>query len=449
MATGSTQAAQARPANPAVVQPPSGRELALLLAIAFVAWFLRAPRVLLHGRLLLEEGTTYLRYAWDAPPLRAFFAPHQDYYSLLPNAIALLAARVFPLRDAGYLYVWSALLVQLVVVLVIVTLEVFPTPRARLLALITFLLATPSIELILNTIHSQFFLGLGTAALLVSAPDRYPRLRGAFLVFAGLNGPASCPFVPFYWLRVLFTRSRQALVQAVLLSGCALLQGLILLFYLRRTVRGIQHHDWKLLGAVLLQRVLLQPWLTGHAAGVYDRFLLAHFTPGWLALVSLIAALGVISLLCIAYRAGTPSLWLAAASFWCFFVYWYGALGADFNNLTPIGEDRYWFTANALLALSLLLGARNLRLAPGLRGVCMTLLLLGWVNGLLAYGSGWPYLHDYISWQDQVEAWQRNPSLELRSAPNEWELRIRLTPEHRNLPLPADTYDSSNPHRLP
>ena len=90
MATASTQAAQTGSVIPADVRPPSGRELAILLAIAFVAWFLRGPRVLLHGRLLLEEGTTYLRYAWDAPPLQAFFAPHQNYYSLLPNAIALL-----------------------------------------------------------------------------------------------------------------------------------------------------------------------------------------------------------------------------------------------------------------------------------------------------------------------------------------------------------------------
>ncbi len=66
----------------------SARELAALLAIAFIAYFLRSPRILLRG-LLTEEGTTYLRYAWDVLPLRTLLAPHQGYYSLLPNLVSL------------------------------------------------------------------------------------------------------------------------------------------------------------------------------------------------------------------------------------------------------------------------------------------------------------------------------------------------------------------------
>jgi hypothetical protein len=75
--------------------------------------------------------------------------------------------------------------------------------------------------------------------------------------------------------------------------------------------------------------------------------------------------------------------------------------------------------------------------------------MLGWLVGLVAYRTGWGYLHDYTPWQRQVEAWQHDPSLDLRGAPSEWQLHIRLTPQHLDLPLPADTYDSSNPHRHP
>lgn len=429
--------------------PPSGRELSLLAAIAFVAWFLRGPRVLLHGRVFLEEGTTYLRYAWDATILRAVFAPHQNYYSVLPNIVSLLAARWVPLRYAGYLFAWAGLLSQIAVALILVTLEIFPTRRARLLALITFLLATPSTQPLFNTIENQFFVAIGTALLLVSAPERHRALRGIFLLFAGLSGPASCVFVPFFWLRAWFTRSRQSVVQAAVLSTCALLQAAIVLSYMHSSARSIQHHAWKMLGPVLFQRVLLEPWLSGRAAGFYDRFLLSHFATGWTSFFTAAAVLGIIALLLVAWRTGGPSLWLTAAGFWCILVYWFGASGTDFNNLTPIGEDRYWLPTNALIALSLLLAVRSLTNPAALRRICTVLLLLGWSVGVISQRSGLSYMYDYVPWQAQVEAWQRDPSFELYGAPSGWTIPIRLTPKHGNLPLPADTYDSVNPHRRP
>lgn len=436
--------------NPsAASSAPSALELAALLAFAFVVWFLRAPRVLLEGRVLLEEGCTYLRYAWDVPVLRALVAPHQGYYSLLPNLVSVAAARLIPLRYAGLLFAWAGVVAQLVVAAIVVTLEVFSTSRMRLLALVTLLLATPSIQPLFSSICAQFFLAIGAAALLISDPRRYPRARGAFLIFAGLNGLTSCSLAPFFWVRAWLLRSRAAILQAVLLSLCALLQGVIVLFSLRHAARTLQPHAWKMLGPVLFQRMLLEPWLTGRVAGIYDRYLLRHFSMPYLTAVALAACLGIIGLLLLARRAGSAPLWLAVAAFWCFFFHWYGALGSDLNNLTPVGEDRYWLTGNALLALALLLCARSLTIPAALRRLSAVLLMLGWLVGLVAYHTGWSYLHDYTPWQLQVEAWQRDPSLELRGAPSAWPLYIRLTPQHLNLPLPADTYDSSNPHRHP
>jgi hypothetical protein len=436
--------------NPsAASSAPSARELAALLAFAFVAWFLRAPRVLLQGRVLLEEGCTYLRYAWDVPVLRALVAPHQGYYSLLPNLVSIAAARLIPLRYAGLLFAWAGVFAQLVVAALVVTLEVFSTSRMRLLALVTLLLATPSIQPLFSSICMQFFLAIGTAALLISDPQRYPRARGGFLIFAGLNGLTSCSLAPFFWVRAWLLRSRAAILQAVLLSLCALLQGVIVIFSLRHAARSLQPHAWKMLGPVLFQRMLLEPWLTGRVAGIYDRYLLGHFSMPYLTAVALAAFLGTIGFLLLARRAGSAPLWLAVAAFWCFSFHWYGALGTDLNNLTPVGEDRYWLTGNALLALALLLCARSLTIPTALRRLSAVLVMLGWLVGLVAYQSGWSYLHDYTPWQLQVEAWQRDPSLDLRGAPSEWPLHIRLTPQHLDLPLPADTYDSSNPHRHP
>jgi hypothetical protein len=433
----------------AIWSAPSPLELTALLAFAFVAWFVRAPRILLHGRVLLEEGCTYLRYAWDVPVLRALFAPHQGYYSLLPNLVSVAAARVVPLRYASLLFAWAGVLVQMVVAAVVVTLEVFPTSRARLLALITLLLATPSTQPLFSSICAQFFLAIGTAALLVSDPLRQPRTRVAYLLFAGLNGLTSCALAPLFWVRALLLRSRAAILQAALLSFCALLQAIFVLRSLRHAARIIQPHAWKMLGPVFFQRMLFQPWLSGRVARIYDNYLLGHRSPPYLTAVTLAALLGLIAFLLLAHRAGSAALWLAVAAFWCFFFHWYGALGSDINNLTPFGEDRYWLTGNALLALALLLCARSAAIPAVLRRLSTVLLVFGWLVGLAGYESGWSYLHDYTPWQPQVEAWQHNPSLELRGAPSEWSLHIRLTPQHMDLPLPADTYDSSNPHRRP
>jgi hypothetical protein len=436
------------PANEAEGGAVSGRELAALLAIAFIAYFLRSPRILLHGRLLTEEGTTYLRYAWDVRPLWALLAPHQGYYSLLPNLVSLASARIFPLQYAGLLFAWAGLLNQLVVVLVLVTLEVFRTPRARQLVLITFLLATPSTQPVLNSICAQFFLAFGTAALLVSRPQHWPRLRCAFLLFAGLNGPTSSTLAPFYWVRAMRLRSRQCVIQAAILSCSALLQGALLLASLHHASRALQPRAWKMLGPVLFQRMLFQPWFTGHVTGIYDHFLWTHFTIRWLATFTVLASLGVAALLLTARRTGSTAVWLTVAAFWFFFFHWYGTLGSDINNLTPAGEERYWFPGNALLAIALLLCAQTQTAPLALRRISTVLLLLGWCNGLIAYRSGWSNLHDYPSWQKQVEAWKHDPSLELQAAPTAWSLRIRLTSQPQNLSLPVDAYDSSNPHRL-
>lgn len=437
------------PENEAKGRAVSGRELTALLAIAFIAYFFRSPRILLHGRLLTEEGTTYLRYAWDVLPVRALLAPHQGYYSLLPNLVSVAAARLFPLQYAGLLFAWAGLLTQLVVAFVLVTLEVFRTPRARLLALITFLLVTPSTQAVLNSICAQFFLAFGTAALLVSRPQHWPRLRCAFLLFAGLNGPTSGTLAPFYWVRALRLRSRQCVIQAAILSCCALLQGALLLASLHHASRSLQPRAWRMLGPVLFQRMLFQPWSSGRVAGMYDHFLLAHFTTAWLATFSALAFSGVVALLLAARRTGSAALWLVTSAFWCFFFHWYGTLAPDINNLTPSAEGRYWFPGNALLAIGLLLCAQTRTAPVVLRRISAVLLLLGWCNGLIAYRSGWSNLHDYPSWQRQVEAWKRDPSLELQAAPTAWSLRMRLAPQPQNLSLPVDAYDSSNPHRLP
>ena len=117
--------------HPSAWRAPTRREIGAFLTVALLVLFCRLPRLLLHGRILAEEGTTYLRYAWDATPLRAMLAPHQGYYSLLDNLCALIAARLLPLSAAALFFTWSAVAVQLLLLFLVVECEVFRTPSRR------------------------------------------------------------------------------------------------------------------------------------------------------------------------------------------------------------------------------------------------------------------------------------------------------------------------------
>src|SRR6201996_316060 len=191
---------------------PSLRALGALLSVALVVLFCRLPRLLLHGRILAEEGTTYLRYAWDATPLRALLAPHQGYYSLLDNLCALIAARVLPLSATALFFTWTAAAIQLLLLFLAVQCEAFRTPLQRWLALFALLLATPNFEIWLSLENCQWLLVVAAAVILISSTRRLFLLRSATLALGALSGVTTMPLIPLFWLKAWRERSRRALV---------------------------------------------------------------------------------------------------------------------------------------------------------------------------------------------------------------------------------------------
>ncbi len=176
------------------------RQAALLVLVAFTLIFLRAPWLVTGGRVWAEEGTTYLRYAWNAPAWNALLAPHQGYYSLWDNGLSLIAARVLPLSAAALLFTWAALLVQLLTVYLAVSCSLATSFAARLLALLALVFTSASKEVWLNMENCQFWFPVCVALLLVGESSRHrpARLCGGLPVNCG-HGRASCRgrrFVP-------------------------------------------------------------------------------------------------------------------------------------------------------------------------------------------------------------------------------------------------------------
>ena len=66
----------------------------VLLAGAAAALVLRVPEVVLEPRFWAEEARVYFVYALNNPAGSALLAPHQGYYSLVPNLATWLATLV-------------------------------------------------------------------------------------------------------------------------------------------------------------------------------------------------------------------------------------------------------------------------------------------------------------------------------------------------------------------
>jgi hypothetical protein len=430
--------------------PLSRRQVALLLIGALAVLFARAPRLLLEGRVYAEEGTTYLRYAWNATPLRALLAPHQGYYSLLDNLSALIAARLLPLSATALFFSWVAAAVQLLVIFLAIEWEALRTLRQRCLAAFALLLVTPNLETWLSLENCQSILAVATAIILVSSTRRLFALRTATLTLAGLTSLTPVPLIPLFWLRAWKQRTRRAIVFALSLTLPAIMQSLVLVHAIRAGARPVSTHQLRSLFAYTTSRVLVLPFTTGRGAQYYDSFLFAHTGPGWTLAFSIAAAVLVVAGFLLFSQTSRAALLLYLSALLSSAFDWYGCPVCTYDLLlhTVGGQGRYFFPANSMLLLALLLAATrsSSRWLTRTGGAALTWLLLA---GTFHYLRMRPVLNDYPPWLPQVRRWQADDHQPIFIAPRGWP-PLHLTRQHPNRTvLPADAYDSFTRHPVP
>jgi hypothetical protein len=425
--------------------PPARRQVALFLLVALMVLFARLPRLLLQGRVYAEEGTTYLRYAWNATPLRALLAPHQGYYSLLDNLAALIAARLLPLSAAALFFTWTAAAVQLLLIFLAIQCEVFRKPLESWLALLALLLVTPNLEAWLSLENCQSLLAVAAAVILISSTRRLFALRTATLALGALTSVTTTPLIPLFWLRVWQERSRRALVFALSITLPAFLQGAVLLHAIRAGDRPVSLHQFRALVAYTSSRVVVLPFTTGRGAQYYDAFLFRHPGAGWmLMLYAASAALLVIGFL-VFRQTSRAALLLYVSALLSSAFDWYGCFRCTYNrlSLSSGGEGRYFFAANSILLLAMLLAATRAtpRWVSRMAAIAFVWLML---TGAFHYFRMAPYLNDYPAWQPQVRRWQMDERLPILVGPAFWRTNpLYLTHQHPNrTDLPANVYDS-------
>jgi len=408
-------------------------------ALAYLC--LRTPNELLHGFVYDEEGSVYLRYAWDANLWRALTAPHQGYYALFPNVCGVIAARVLPLEQAGHFLFGAEVAVQMLLVYMLVQCEALAGAGEKAVAVAVALLTPPTASVSVSTIHAQFFLAVMTGVILISDAGRLRVARMGALVCAGLTGVASCVLVPFFLLQAWKERTSARTAQAGVLLACTLAQLAVVL------AQGGEHGAHSTLrfssGALLSIGAMwhfLGGWSHIEACKAVGSPKLQGWRDLWWVSVEGASALYVAGMMLLSWKGGLAARLLAAAAMLSVAVSFIRGGALDYDLMCGAG-GRYFFIFNVLISLSLVLTAYH---AAGVYRLAARVLVVGSLfAGILdvKYIATRPPLP---VWSQEVAKWRADPDYRLQLRPVYWP-DLKLTREPGGRDLPAGIYDTTNP----
>ncbi len=420
------------------------RQAVVFLLLAFALMSLRAPRLVVEGRIWAEEGVTYLQYAWNVPVLKALVAPHQGYYSLWDNGLALVAARLLPLQYAALLFSWAALLVQLLTAYLVVSCSLADSVGSRFVALLALVLTSATKEVWINMENCQFWFPVCVALLLIGGSLRVQPMRLVLLSLAGLTGVTSCMLTPLYWARAAFVRTRSALVEASVLTVATLVQVVAIFTSFHAGARETLKPLYAYLGPVLLQRVWVLSLFTTSGANAFAHGLVQHPERLTLAVLWVLFLLITTGTLIFLYRVNWRIGTLLSAGMLAATLNWNGCFQCDYHlwAQSSIYDSRYFFEAVALLNIAMAYCAMSAR-QPGSRLFSTVTLLLLLVSGASQYMHSRQFFLIYPAWAPQVQAWKVDPNHKFLVAPGTATWVFTLPHDHPNLPLAAGTYDST------
>ncbi len=392
-------------------RPRAGFITLMLLGFALVV-LVRMPQILAQGgRFWAEEGVVYFANSWNWPWYQAWFAIHTGYINFIAGFGTWLGLQLGGLDHAPLVTVLLALLVQALAPFIILTHD-FPWRRSRLACASAVLLcAVPpgTAEVWLNTITSQFHLGLAAALILAAPPKTKPLfvLDALLLAVGVLSGPATSFLLPLFLLRGVLTRSRVMLLfSLILLAGFGLQLGI----YLTHPVpaRSGQASLATLLAVIALHGPVMA--FTGmHGAAVIGRcFLALHQAQAllWPPVLILVLFYALLGWLVAGARFGRATLaLLLAAQIVILFVSFDKALSPDFTDSMGAGwGGRYAFIP--LVLTGLILTGAVCATSWARRAVAFFALLLVLVVGVTNDRTGTANFANGPAWGPQAKAWQ-------------------------------------------
>ena len=417
--------------------------LAALAAYTFLL-ILRAPQIW-QGRFWAEEGTVFFSAACASGLLESLFLPHLGYGMAVTSFATTLAARAVPLELAPLVTTVIAAAVQLLPAVLLLTarIDALPDLRFRAVALALLLVCLPSEEIWLNSPNSSHFLGVCGGILLIATPSagRTRFLHLGLLVLAGLSGIDANLLAPFFWLRAYRERTRERVEQATALTVCAAIQAFVVAIaplygFASVGLEGARSPrlDLPILAHAVLAKDILLPFAgrswTEHVMAPLAKMLAAHDP---MALVSAIAMVwaGVFGLAVVKSKLWQPRLSFCLGLF-VVFVSFTASIEASrpdwhLSHASALGAGRYYFLPNFFLGLSLLMIAGNdSALHRRLRQTALVLVAWMLIVGTNEFfrSDARPWFFTGPDWQQQVAAWRRGETNDLKIWPAPWKLGL-------------------------
>jgi hypothetical protein len=412
--------------------------------------YARQPAFFSEPRFWAEEGKVFFARAWTTPWADMLVTAPFLYLSLYTNLAVTLAATVVPLEWAPLVTTLAALLAQ-TAPLVFLAVAMAPEWRGerRYVAMAIVLFASLSDEIWLTTLHSHYYLAL-VAFLILLEPSDVSRGRAivyaALTGFAGLSGPVACFLVPLFAWKAYRSRSRVDLWQLGALSAATLVQVAVTLAHLLARHRslgelltrgpragppvpGIGFADFP---CILWMKMIVLPVF---GTGAADRFgdaceSVARGHSIVTGPIFAVTALAYAALLLGWFVAGTPRRWRwpVAGSFVLIASLNILLSFGDKRNLlrTAAGSSRYAYVPGVVLLVLLLQNVHRDRGAlPSVRDVVAAVLLAAaLVGGVVRYRDAVRWQASWPRWREEVEAWRKDPSYELRIWPRDWAIRL-------------------------
>ena len=381
-----------------------------LLVWAIMLIIIREPKLLTHPRFWAEEGSTYFKFATQHTFLEALLAPHIDYYSLVPN-FATALANLFPLKSAPLVCTIIALFMQMIPVFVLIfgKFKYWQTPLQKIVFVICCI-TLPESETWLNTINSQFFLGLAVALLLLEA-EYLNKTKKIFalivLLISGLMGPLSAFLTPLYLYKGYVKKQKNVRQLSVVLLLTSIFQT-SLFFYL--------HY--------------VQPSSTTRFSDFNFSILIKGFFAEFFGLIKFVGAndkknIGIvlsIYLILLFVDSYKKKIYIDFEIITSFFVV---AVLSIAGSLNMGGATRYAYIPCMLLVILIYSDVLSNKPIESWRKNVSGLIFIVTFTAYVFF-----YRYDRLGdfkgpkWKDEVKAWEKDPTKSLKIYPEGWEFCI-------------------------
>jgi hypothetical protein len=414
----------------------------LLILLAAASIFLRDTRYFLQPRLWAEEGSLHFSFSFSHPVLQALFQPQLGYLNFWPNLATILATFV-PLEMAPLVTTLMAFLVQMLPIGMILFSRspIWEGWTRKAVGAAVVLFVPMSTEAWLNTINSFSYWGLVAFLILLEAAPKTHLRRWVYrflLVFSGLTGTLACFLVPLFLYRARVEKKAERWRQTAILTVCALVQIFLILSYRGKADLSQRFNilGFSTLGSTLWTQSIAPFMLGFNWAGEWSlslyRLQVTH--PGLFQFIgrSLLVAAGVLFiLLALNLPARLRLVFIGSYGLLLLLPLLFSATQDNSAFIMTGIAGRLFVAPNIMLGWLLLAASRSsggaLSLARSPRLVAWLaggLLCLGLLWGFWAYWQPWVPDSAWISWPQEVQAWQANHAYLLRIQPEGWTVQL-------------------------